>query len=406
MEDEIIINRIKKENGEELKVNWILDLSNRHIKKSKIEQKTFLELFDIKSTFQYGDIKDLNLILYSDNIFYYCNNCIFGFNIDNYGNISIFCNNIDYIITNTISNYDDLKVNKYVIEFELPSCIRDNYIAFDTNFKYSKSISISLKKEYKFNTPCSLILTISITNLVNPNKLSNLAYKIYELLMIYFGVGLKISNRTYFQNDISLNFYASIVDKYSYGVKNSVSISNLVMIDNKSLNKELIQKYIVFDKETLLLNGIYLTTINIDTYREIKINMMIQCIEGFYKSIYGKNKDYKLWQILEEVFLKNLYCKKILSNLDKRKIIIDGKEERIFLYKAKNHRNYFSHLNINERKQVFEKNQINYAYWKIILAYRLLILQYLNVKYDKNLLDKIIKDINNYKKKNKIRLSI
>ena len=76
--------------------------------------------------------------------------------------------------------------------------------------------------------------------------------------------------------------------------------------------------------------------------------MILQCIEGFYKSVYGKIKSYNLRGILKEVFLRNSYCKKILSNLDKRIIITkEGYKESIFIYKAKNHRNYFSHLNIN-----------------------------------------------------------
>lgn len=154
------------------------------------------------------------------------------------------------------------------------------------------------------------------------------------------------------------------------------------------------------------MKDIYLTIINSDTYREIKINMILQCIEGFYRCIYDKKKQLSYKQILEIVFLKNNYCKKVLSNLDKRIVVINGKNENIFLYKAKNHRNYFSHLNINERKNMFEKMQINYAYWKIILVYRLLLLEYLDVKYDKKLLNEIIIDINNYKKKNKIRLNL
>lgn len=90
-----------------------------------------------------------------------------------------------------------------------------------------------------------------------------------------------------------MNFYALIVDKYNHGVKNSISFSNFIMLDNNSLNKKIIQKYNIFKKETLILCDVYFTIINTDTYREIKLNMILQCIEGFYKSVYGKNKNYQ-----------------------------------------------------------------------------------------------------------------
>lgn len=406
MDEEIKIIKIKKEDGKELNVNWILDLSNRCIKKSTIDKKVFLELFDLKSSFSFSDISDLNLILYSDNCLYYCNNCIFGFNIDMNGEFSIFCNSIDYIISNTSNNYKQLKIQQYEINFELPQCIKNNYIDFDIKFDYSKNIKVNLKKVYRHKLPCLLVLTITCRKEVYADTLDDIAYKIYELLMIYFGVGLNITNRILKVDDIKMYFYASIVDKYSFGVKNSVSFSNFVMIDKFSLNKDIIKKYENFVKETSILKDIYLTIINSDTYREIKINMTLQCIEGFYRCIYDKKRKLSYKQILEIVFLKNNYCKKVLSNLDKRIITINGENENIFLYKARNHRNYFSHLNINERKNMFEKMQINYAYWKIILVYRLLLIQYLDVKYDKELLNEIIMDIDNYKKKNKIRLSL
>ena len=85
---------------------------------------------------------------------------------------------------------------------------------------------------------------------------------------------------------------------------------------------------------------------------------------------------------------------------------LNSEKSKSNLYKAKNHRNYFSHLNINERKKVFEKKQINYAYWKVILTFRLLLLEYLGITYEKNLLIEIIKNINEYKKIHKIRLNV
>ena len=71
----------------------------------------------------------------------------------------------------------------------------------------------------------------------------------------------------------------------------------------------------------------------------------------------------------------------------------------------KNHRNYFSHLNENKRKILFNGFQLNYAYWKIVITYRLILIKYLGVPYNEKLLDKIISEINEYKKNNLLKLS-
>ena len=362
-----------------------------------------LSLFEIKHLSD--EIKPQNLVLFSDKDYFYCQNCIFGYKITN-GMFTIFANTIDYIISSTMNKFEDLKCDKHQICFELPKGIKDNYIAYSINFKCNNSTKVLLEKKYKTQCHCQLILTISKDKKISAKKLSDLALTIYEILMIYFGVGMKIISRTFDLDNKKINFYTSVVDKYSYGVKNSISFSNFIMLDNNSLNKEIIQKYNNLKKETLILCDVYFTIINSDTYREIKLNMILQCIEGFYKSIYGKNKNYKFWEILENVFLINPYCKRVLSKTDKRKFKINNNTERVFLYKAKNHRNYFSHLNINERKKVFEKMQINYAYWKVILTFRLLLLEYLGITYEKNLLIEIIKNINDYKKTHKIRLNV
>lgn len=59
-----------------------------------------------------------------------------------------------------------------------------------------------------------------------------------------------------------------------------------------------------------------------------------------------------------------------------------------------------------KEKKVFEKMQINYAYWKVILTFRLLLLEYLGITYEKDLLIEIIRNINKYKKIHKIRLNV
>ncbi len=176
----------------------------------------------------------------------------------------------------------------------------------------------------------------------------------------------------------------------------------IIPLNNQFINSQIIKKWLELKGKTALLIDIYFSIINSDNYNEVKINMLIQCIEGFYKSCI--NDSLELWEILEKAFLKNKQTSFILSPTDKRKIKVGKRKECIFLYKAKNHRNYFSHLNNHKKKSLFEKKQMNYAFWKINLCFRALILDYMGLIIDKELNTHIIGEIEKFKIKHKIRL--
>lgn len=108
---------------------------------------------------------------------------------------------------------------------------------------------------------------------------------------------------------------------------------------------------------------------------------------------------------LKYFYYRTKNAKMILSGRDKRKT--KGKyETEIFIYKAKNQRHYLSHLNSNENKNVFYGLENIYAYWKLSLAIRLFILDYLDIKYDNNLLKNYIDKVNQWAKNNKLRYSL
>lgn len=393
MESDIIITKVINEDEEEFDIKWTLNLEKRIIQESDISYSLVKKIFKIKDI---RDIKEANLVLYSsDNKEYYCYNCIFGFKIC--PDFSIYTVSIDYILSNSNTSLDTLKVKEYEMILELPKEINLSYIDEKIGFKYNKFIEILIKREYKEKTKI-ITLNIISSKLMYARNLSNIGYNIYELFIIYFGIGIKIISRGYYQYDSNyIEELSNIANKYYCGIENNVKSGIFIKINKKSINRDVLKKFEDFKRKTYLLNDVYLTITNTDTYKEIKINMMIQCIEGFYRSITGSKEE--LYVILENVFLKNNFYNKILSNKDKRRIKVDSRNETIFLFKAKNHRNYFSHLNENKRKILFNDLQLNYAYWKIVIAYRLMLIKYLNVQYDKELLDKIIFDINEYKEK-------
>ena len=389
--ENIIITKVRNKNGQECNVNWNLNLEKRMIEKSLVTNFMIKEIFEVDD---FRDIKAIDLILFSNETMYYCYNCIFGFNI-----LSEFCIHtvsIDYILVNSENSSEELRVNKYEMKIRLSKNLKNRFIDSNIKFKYNKFINVEIKKEY-FEKECIMSIIVASSRLMKTNKLSNIAYNIYELLIIYFGIGIEILKRIYYVDSDYKELLSTIVDKYGFEIKDLNFFGKFVEINSKTLNKDVLLKFEEFKKKTYLLNDIYLTVTNLNMYKEIKINMMVQAIEGFYKSVI--NRKANLYDILYYAFMNNGYYNKLLSKRDKRNIKEEKRNKKIFLYKAKNHRNYFSHLNENERKKFFSGMELNYAYWKIHLTYRLLIIKYLNVPINVVLLEIIVSNINDYAKK-------
>ncbi len=395
-----IINA-KKATGKELHINIKLDLVNRYILNSEISMNDFKELFDLKGRVNFSDTKPQNLILYSKDKKYYCHNCIFGHVFNENGMVSIYANSIDYILENGDVKKEKIISNKVVVELEVPLDFNNiNYVS-DFTFEYNTVTKVEIKKTINKENK---IVSIIVTNKRNikAKKLMNIAFVVYELLIMYCGTGMKFISRKYINNNNEILFHSSIVNKYSCVNKSRMQSKIIIQVDKHSINSQIIKKWLELKDKTSLLIDIYFSIINSDIYNEIKINMLVQCIEGFYKSCI--NDSLKLWEILEEVFLKNKNTGFILSRTDKRKIKVEKRMECIFLYKAKNHRNYFSHLNKHEKKNLFEKKQMNYAFWKINLCFRTIIIDYIGLTVDNKLKTQVIGEIEQFKKKFKIIL--
>ncbi len=397
----IEVIKVKKNTGEELDINLKLDLERRNILSSDISIDDFNKLFNVKHRFDYSDIQPQNLILYSIDSKYYCHNCIFGFYIHENAMISIYANSIDYILENGDEKKEDILSYQVIVELELPNNYYyiKNIISF--SFKYNTMTKVEIERVINKE---NIMLSIIVTNKrnVKGKKLMDIAFIIYELIIMCCGTGMKFISRKYINNNNEILFYSSIVNKYSYANKSGMQSKIIIPLNNQFINSQIIKKWLELKGKTALLIDIYFSIINSDNYNEVKINMLIQCIEGFYKSCI--NDSLELWEILEEAFLKNKQTSFILSPTDKRKIKVGKRKECIFLFKAKNHRNYFSHLNNQKKKNLFEKKQMNYAFWKINLCFRALILDYMGLIIDKELNTHIIGEIEKFKIKHKIRL--
>ena len=80
---------------------------------------------------------------------------------------------------------------------ELPRDIKQQYIDENIKFKYNKFVNVALTKVIK-QKKYVLIIHINSNKLMYAETLSNIAYTIYELLIIYFGIGIKIQKMQYY----------------------------------------------------------------------------------------------------------------------------------------------------------------------------------------------------------------
>lgn len=219
--------------------------------------------------------------------------------------------------------------------------------------------------------------------------------------MLIFG-DIPIISEVNIGEEQEVKAYFEIVDKYKAPKKKSNGKEIVGCITEKTLNKDIIKKFEDFRKNTKIIYDIYMTTINSEGYREIKNCNLVQIMEGLYKTLGMPNMD--LRDILIYYFNNSKSSKKLLTRKDKRKVK-DPNNTPIFIYKANNHRNYLSHLNLKQNKNVFYQLENIYAYWKLTMCIRLYILEYLGVSYETEKISKYIKEVDDWAKNNKLRFS-
>lgn len=390
--EEIRIVKIKRDNNF-ISCNLKLILSLK-----KIEGDMPFEEFKKTFNLQNGiiSIPQQDIILEDENgINYFCCNCIFKMNLSfDTMNTNIQTVHIDYICVNSDKEIDDLFYKILEVKFDKSS--KCNRYLSNFSFKLNKNIIIEIGGNY---------IKINSINEVKYSYLWDNFIKIYELLYLYIGTFFEIDTISYIDvNSKVIGFISELPNKYNPQKKACIVEDHLVDINLNSINKSVIKNWKKLRKDTLQVIDVFMQTNNIDElYLENRVCMLLQCMEGFYRCTHTDTKEF--WEILDTNFSIKRETANILSTSDKRKIPVSNRKEKIFLYKAKNHRNYFSHLNKKERKSLFYGLQTPYAYWKINLCFRIILLNYLSVNYDKNRRNTIISIIDSFKKKYKFRLN-
>lgn len=336
-------------------------------------------------------------ILCSDGKYYSCFGCIFS--IHTQKEIVFSSVAVNFIFENALTNQPNIKTKKVTFKsYYIGHSIHSAYIkSYTFNYNYNKKVIIKTYTDEDFY----IDISVETKKECWYSDLKGIIYTIIEIMMLIFG-DIPIISEVNIGEEQEVKAYFEIVDKYKAPNKKSNGKEIVGCITEKTLNKDIIKKFENFRKNTKIIYDVYMTTINSEGYKEIKNCNLIQIMEGLYKTLGMPNMD--LRDILIYYFNNSKSSKKLLTRKDKRKVK-DPNNTPIFIYKANNHRNYLSHLNLKQNKNVFYKLENIYAYWKLTMCIRLYILEYLSVSYETEKILKYIKEIDDWAKNNKLRFS-
>lgn len=385
-------------------INGTIDIDQKTIQFS-VSFEELKKIFDIEiRELLFGTDKIIEktkrIYLYDENnIPYSCIGCIFS--IRTKDSVSFRATSIDVILENTISDLEDVKTNKVVFKTNyLGKSIHSAYIN-GYSFTYDSTKRITIDTHAGDNFIINII--IESKRYYNYFKLSRIVYTYLEMIFLIFGDMPTIEEISLLEKNKNIKIYLNIADKYNPVYKRRNGKEILGTITKQSINRANMKKFETFRKKTKIIYDLLMININSEGYTEIKNCNLVQIMEGMYKTLTGKEPE--LYEIIVHYFNDYKSSKKILSIRDKRKVN-DVNKTPVFIYKAKNHRNYLSHLNLNKNKNVFYRIENNYAYWKLCIAIRIYILEYLNIEYENDLVQKYIAEIEKWANKNKMRFSL
>lgn len=329
---------------------------------------------------------------------YSCLNCILGF--DRYEDpLIVYSASIDYVMENVISDNKKIDIDNMIITTSMPK----KYMPYIGNleFKYKRFKKIYINR-YVDNNKVIIKYSISSSKKVKYSELSDILYSLMELTFLYFGDIPKIE-KICAHADKEVNIYFANAPKYMQrsNIYKSANNGILAFVEAKCINKDVLDSFIKFRKNTKILFDLLMIHMNGDGYLEITNSMLIQLLEGMYKTNNPGTKK-EMREILEDYFINNSTIKTLLVRRDKVNAG-DQHNTSIFLYKAKEHRNCLSHLNMNETKKVFYDVENNYAYWKLCLALRIYIMQCINVEINQSGFNNIKTSIESWAKKRRFK---
>lgn len=403
--EEIVIDKISLDMINFYKVDGNLNLESRKISiNMSFDDFNRILGISIRDVFYGEDLYDRMKNIYilgKNGVYYSCLGCIFGYKTKDM-NVTLYSVPVDLILENVLSDTINLDVTKvkfktYYIGHSIHNAYMQSY-----EFKYSNRFNIKIDKYTDDNF--HIDISIESESPSEYKKMSGVLYHIVEMIKLIFGDIPKINEIVMEYGEENVRLYLGLADKYKFSNKkiNGGNILGCITID--SINKDTIKKFERFRKDTGIIYDLFMINTISSGYKEIQNCNLIQIMEGLYKTINKiTNKRIELKNILP-MYFKSKNSNKILSRRDKRKV--KNSKTGIFIYKAVNHRNYLSHLNLNDIKSFFYRDENIYAYWKLSMALRIFMLEYLNIEIESEKVLNDIEDIEKWAKKNKLRFRL
>lgn len=238
----------------------------------------------------------------------------------------------------------------------------------------------------------------------------------FELVFLFYGYFPKISKisvKTYSGEILSINKEKYLTYKYVSSKQHKKTYNKLIDINEINNLSDIMNNWIELKNDLgLCISGLLMAQMDDLKYIDVINVVLLQSIDGYIINHIFSNKNKYINEDvnigtynkpkLKKIKECSKYQKENLKFLEKLKLFIrdyskfvlknehTGKNKifytiEIFLNKCVNSRNRLSHMNVENTKNYFEGIENIYAFYKLLLIFRL------NLLYDLDLKDNIIK---------------
>lgn len=299
-------------------------------------------------------------------------------------------------------------------------CFGDSKIV-NLDFSIARILNWNFSSKFKNNDIVfkKNIFEIRFQEHVKKSEIKDTFYSFIELLWIFYGFVPNIKFIQYETENIIINEYFKMVYLYYTSKEFLLNLNKLIDISKLKNLESLISKWDSFKEEHLeSFLGIMYAQMKDNKYSDMKLCNVLQSIDGFSQKLFKdkgseekakyidniinllEDSNYKediinilkdakkqsFRERIKELFeLENcnliFYEEKILGNkfINKKNECKVFYKENKFLSKSLNERNRLSHM--VKKEDLFSNVERKFYYWKYILLYRMIVIDYLNIEY-------------------------
>lgn len=357
-----------------LTLDKIIDNKNIEFDLSKSDDsfKIYLTKYFLWKSYMinYIFLSEYNISLY--NCYFTHNNNIVSLKFDTAA-VGIETPNIDLQKTNTV--YAKIIYKDYNMgDFEE---LTKQFESFNIN-QYHFDLSINFIPRY-------CIIKLSYSKEIKISTLNKEFMNFFEFISFITGCSFELKKLYYNVKNQEICKILNLNSKFDKNKKNLYT--NKILIDTIDFKKSYITWKNLRQKSHLIFD-LYFNSIHSFNFTEVSLALLLNCMEGYMKTIHMTDilktlPNIKLDTILENTYFCGTNSKKVMKLSERRKYDIFNN--------LQSHRNYFDHL---DRIQPCFKGKIgSYILLKCELLFRIYILKDLNISINTDKLKENIKSI-------------